>query len=58
MWLNLYEYDSASYNYKLIETFRDTYFLVAIIDNDFSVGGDGTTFNLLTSFLNVGKEST
>ena len=38
MWLNLYEYDSASY--KLIETIRDTYFLVAIIDNDFSVGGD------------------
>ena len=34
----LYEYDSASY--KLIETIRDTYFLVAIIDNDFSVGGD------------------
>lgn len=29
MWLNLYDYDSASY--KLFETIRDTYFLVAII---------------------------
>lgn len=33
MWLDLYEPDSDSYN--LIEDIRDTYFLVAIIDNDF-----------------------
>ena len=33
MWMNLYEYDSTSYT--LIETIRDTYFLCAIIDNDY-----------------------
>ena len=33
MWLALYEPDSDSYD--LIQTIRDTYFLVAIIDNDF-----------------------
>ncbi len=36
-WLNLYEPESDSY--KLIESIRDTYFLVAIIDNDFINGG-------------------
>jgi methylenetetrahydrofolate reductase (NADPH) len=33
MWLNLYEFDTTSYD--LIETIRDTYFLCAIIDNNF-----------------------
>jgi methylenetetrahydrofolate reductase (NADPH) len=33
MWLNLYDFDSESY--ELIETIRDTYYLCAIIDNDF-----------------------
>lgn len=33
MWLNLYEFDSQSY--ELIENIRDTFFLVAIIDNNF-----------------------
>lgn len=33
VWLGLYQMDSESYD--LIETMRDTYFLVAIIDNDF-----------------------
>lgn len=33
MWLNLYEMDSPSY--ELIEEIRDTYYLVAIIDNDY-----------------------
>lgn len=33
MWLDLYEPDSDSYD--LIQTIRDSYFLVAIIDNDF-----------------------
>jgi methylenetetrahydrofolate reductase (NADPH) len=33
MWMNLYEYDSTSYT--LIESIRDTYFLCAIIDNNY-----------------------
>jgi methylenetetrahydrofolate reductase (NADPH) len=33
MWLDLYEFDSESY--ELIENIRDTYYLCAIIDNDF-----------------------
>lgn len=37
MWLNLYDFDSKSY--ELIENIRDTYYLCAIIDNDFI--GDG-----------------
>lgn len=32
-WLNLYDMESESYD--LLETVRDTYYLVAIIDNDF-----------------------
>jgi methylenetetrahydrofolate reductase (NADPH) len=33
MWINLYEFDSPSF--CLIENIRDTYFLCAIIDNDY-----------------------
>eukprot|EP00934_Nitzschia_sp_Nitz4_P005203 Nitzschia sp. Nitz4//scaffold232_size35869//18431//20601//NITZ4_007807-RA/size35869-snap-gene-0.43-mRNA-1//1//CDS//3329543330//5193//frame0 len=33
MWLNLYEFDTPSY--ELIEETRDSYYLVAIIDNDY-----------------------
>lgn len=33
MWSNLYDYDSDSFD--LIETIRDTYYLCAIIDNDY-----------------------
>lgn len=32
-WLSLYDFDSVSY--ELIENIRDTYYLVAIIDNDY-----------------------
>lgn len=39
MWLDLYELDSDAYD--LIETIRDSYYLVAIIDNDF-VAKDGS----------------
>jgi hypothetical protein len=54
MWLNLYDFGSDSY--ELIEKIRDTYYLVAIIDNDFTSGGkDGTRFRLLDSLLEVGK---
>ena len=56
MWLNLYDYESDSY--ELIETIRDTYYLVAIIDNDFISGDkDGSQFRLLTSLLEVGSEA-
>jgi hypothetical protein len=53
-WLNLYDYGSESY--QLIEKMRDTYFLVAIIDNDFTSGGnDGSKFQLLDLLLEEGK---
>ena len=56
MWLNLYDFESDSY--ELIEKIRDTYYLVAIIDNDFTSGGkDGSKFRLLDLLLEVGKES-
>ena len=55
MWLNLYEYGSQSY--ELIEKIRDTYYLVALIDNDFTSGGlDGKEFALLDSLLRLGQE--
>jgi len=34
LWLKLYDFDTPSY--ELIETIRDTFFLCAIIDNDFT----------------------
>lgn len=34
MWLNLYDFESESY--ALVESIRDTYYLCAIIDNDFT----------------------
>merc|ERR1740124_2028107 len=44
MWLNLYEMDSKSY--ELIETIRDTYYPVAIIDNDFTAASeDGNSWS-------------
>ena len=53
MWLNLYEYGSESY--ELIDRIRDTYFLVALIDNDFCSGGkNGSEFVLLDLLLDVG----
>ena len=56
MWLNLYDYESESY--ELIEKIRDTYYLVAIIDNDFTSGKkDGSTFQLLDALLEVGESS-
>ena len=56
MWLNLYEYDSGSY--ELIERIRDTYYLVAMIDNDFSSGGpDGREFILLDLLLKLGEDA-
>ena len=34
LWLTLYDFDSPSY--ELIENIRDTYYLCALIDNDFT----------------------
>ena len=57
MWLNLYDFGSDSY--ELIKSMRDSYYLVAIIDNDFTSGGkDGSTFQLLDSLLAVGQTMT
>lgn len=54
MWLNLYDFGSDSY--ELIKSMRDSYYLVAIIDNDFTSGGkDGSKFHLLDSLLALGK---
>ncbi|KAL7509320.1 hypothetical protein ACHAXN_006752 [Cyclotella atomus] len=53
MWLSLYEYDSESY--ELIERIRDTYYLVALIDNDFSSGEN--EFVLLDLLLKLGAEA-
>lgn len=52
MWLNLYDYGSDSH--ELIEKIRDTYYLVAIIDNDFTSGGKkGSKFPLLDTVEKV-----
>jgi len=56
MWLNLYDYDSASY--QLIEKIRDTYYLVALIDNDYTSGGpNGEEFVLMDLLLRVGADA-
>ena len=41
MWLNLYDFESPSY--ELIETIRDTYYLVAIIDHDYTLNDVGSS---------------
>lgn len=38
MWLNLYDFDTPSY--ELVENIRDTYYLCAIIDNDYITGSE------------------
>lgn len=53
-WQDLYDFDSESF--ELIENIRDSYFLVAIIDNDYIAGaqngviggaGDGTLWRAM-----------
>lgn len=53
MWQNLYEMDSDSFD--LIENIRDTYYLVAIIDNDFTTQTEGGT--LWKALLETGNVS-
>ena len=49
MWLNLYEFGSTSFD--LIENIRDTYCLVAIIDNDFMSSNEQQGGKLLEEML-------
>lgn len=51
LWQNLYDVESDSY--ELIESVRDTYYLVAIIDNDFVSATDGLGSHLWTNVLEV-----
>jgi len=51
MWLNLYDYGTDSHD--LVESIRDTYYLVAIIDNDFV--SQSSVGKLWEAFLKVGK---
>jgi methylenetetrahydrofolate reductase (NADPH) len=51
MWLNLYDFDSESY--ELIETIRDTYYLCAIIDNDFVSDTDKGGSSIWKAMCNV-----
>lgn len=53
MWLNLYDFDTESY--ELIEEIRDTYFLVAIIDNDYVSANNGEGSSLWRAMLQVTK---
>jgi len=50
MWLDLYEPGTDSY--ELIETVRDTFFLVAIIDNDF-VSKDGAIWRAMFPLADI-----
>jgi len=52
MWLNLYDIDTESYN--LIESIRDTFFLVAIIDNDFTTPTESQIFNAINTVAKEG----
>jgi hypothetical protein len=54
MWLNLYEYDTESY--ELIEGIRDTYYLVAIFDNDYVSGEDSQESSLWRAMLKVAMQ--
>jgi methylenetetrahydrofolate reductase (NADPH) len=54
MWLNLYDFESQSY--ELIENVRDTYYLCAIINNDYvsdSRCEDGSIWNAMESIATL-----
>jgi methylenetetrahydrofolate reductase (NADPH) len=51
MWQNLYELESDSY--ELIENLRDTYYLVAIIDNNYMSETEGRSSHLWNTMLEV-----
>jgi hypothetical protein len=54
MWLNLYDFDTESF--ELIEGIHDTYFLVAIIDNDYVSGNNSEGSSLWRAMLEVAKK--
>lgn len=56
MWLNLYEFETESYD--LIESIRDNYYLVAIIDNDYVSANDSGESSLWQAMLDVVKNNT
>jgi hypothetical protein len=51
MWLNLYDFDTESY--ELIQNIRDSYFLVAIIDNDYVSTKDNDESSLWKAMLDL-----
>jgi len=55
-WNNLYEFDSESF--ELIENIRDTYYLVAIIDNNYLSKNNGVEGCLFSAMFQVGSEAT
>jgi hypothetical protein len=56
MWLNLYDFDTQSY--ELIERIRDTFFLVAIIDNNYlAKNNKGEAGALFRAMFQVGAST-
>lgn len=55
MWLNLYDFESRSF--ELIEEIRDTYYLVAIIDNNYLAQHNGEQGALFKAMFQVGAEA-
>lgn len=55
MWLNLYDFDTESF--ELIENIRDTYYLVAIIDNNYLSKTNPEEGSLFKAMFQVGAES-
>ena len=51
MWLDLYEPDSDSYD--LIQTIRDSYFLVAIIDNNYVANDHSQIFSAMFQIAKI-----
>lgn len=55
MWLNLYDFDSESY--ELVETIKDTFYLVAIIDNNYLSRSNTEEGSLFSAMFQVGAEA-
>ena len=55
MWLNLYDFDSESY--ELVETIRDSFYLVAIIDNNYLSRNNTEEGSLFSAMFKVGAEA-
>lgn len=55
MWLSLYDFDTESF--ELIETIRDAYYLVAIIDNNYLSRTNPEEGSLFKAMFKVGAEA-